>query len=119
MTVHATDSTVTLTITPSGIQPGLTSDLTLTCGVNDVITASSGGIVGRGLPDTSSQFAQAATQTTDQLATVTSLVVTRNGGNVASVTTVTPAHALTDPNLTVTGSLGGGVAGNLSLAWTD
>jgi len=75
--------------------------------------------VGRGLPDTNSQFAQAATQTTDQLATVTSLVVTRNGGNVASLTTVTPAHALTDPNLTVTGSLGGGVAGNLSLAWTD
>ena len=61
--------------------------------------------------DTSSQFAQAATQATDQLATVTSLVVTRNGGNVASVTTVTPAHALTDPNLTVSGSLGGGVAG--------
>jgi len=118
--VVAVGTTVNLTVTPAGIQPGLTPDLTLTCGVSDVITAGSGGIVGRREVQDASQVSTGTQKRADQLTAVTSLVVNKDGVAVASVTSVTAAHASqSEPGLTVSGGLVGGLAGNLSLAWTD
>jgi len=104
-------SNVTLTVNPASLQPGLTTSMTLTCSLDDTVAGpGSGGLVGR-----------AVDSTTDNLKYVTSIVVSRDGSDVASMTEHISATALADvTNAHVTGSIHNtpGDRGHIEITWT-
>jgi len=82
-------SAVTVTPAPGAVLAGLTPDLTLTCDLHD--TAPSAGIIGR----------RDVTQTSSNMAAVTSVILMKDGVDVATLTQQGQAvHVSLAPNLT-------------------
>jgi len=99
-------SEINLDVTPSSLQPVLTDTMTLRCSLDDT---SGAGLVGRSVDRTS-----------EDVHYVMSILVTRNGADVASITTHIPARAMADvANVHVTGSIGNapGDRGYIELTW--
>ena len=83
-------------VNPGKIIHGLTSNLNLHCNLSD--TAVSGGIIGK--RDTS--------QTYDNMVSVSSMIIMKDGHDVASVSSSVPAHIMDgSTNVQVLGSVAG------------
>jgi len=92
---------------PSSVKQGLTNSLTLNCSVSD--SALSGAVIGR----------RDVSHTQENMLMLTSLVVMKNGSDIASVNLATPAHIVDgSTNVQVIGGVAG-TAGYITLTFTD
>jgi len=104
-------SRLILESSPADIKDGLTSKLSLRCSLND--TAASSAIVGR----------RDVSQTTENMAAVSSVILMLDGSDVASISPVNPAHLMdVSRDVSVSGSVVSDVSGEvgyLEVIYTD
>lgn len=112
-------SEIVLNATTSSIRPLLTQDFKVRCSLRD--TAVSGSIIGRrSVQHSVPAPRKGLTSTTDNVDFVTSMVISRDGVDLATITEHIPAKALGNfTGLQVSGSLSGqaGVKGYLEVRW--
>jgi len=98
-------SGVVFDATPPAIQPPLSDSVSLRCSLKDSSPSAPGAIVGRSLTSSDVTDRRVATDTTD-IEYVTSMVISKNGADVATLTEHIPAKAFSNySDVTVTGSL--------------
>jgi len=95
-------SEIVFQATPSQVIEGLTPVLTLHCGLQKTATGATNSIIGR--RDTDSLSRRDVTSTTDDMTEVSSLIIMRNGKDLASISHKSPAHLInSSSNLQVSG----------------
>ena len=98
---HSAGSKIDFVSSPSKILTGLTDQLTLRCDIRD--TSASANIVGR----------RDVTETTDNVEEVTSIIVMKDGQDVASVSHFLSPHVMDNTsNIRVSGSVSKATGGN-------
>lgn len=91
----STGSVIIFEATPDVIKTGITSSITIRCNLDDTTTGSDVSLIGRDV-----------SATLDNIHQLSSIVLMRNGVDIASMTQVFPARALnTSSKLQVTGDL--------------
>jgi len=101
---------VSMTSSRADIIPKLTSNVTLRCDVKDILLPPSGGLVGRSLPVSSQPVEKRdKAQSTNAMQFILSVMVTKDGQDVASVSEHVPARVLwnNSANVKVAGDLSG------------
>lgn len=106
-----TGSDLTFETTKNEIVPNLTPNMTMRCSLDNGLpkpntsTSASGSLVGR--RDVSS---------IQQIAALSSIAITRDGVDIASVSYINPARSLVDTNVHITGAISG-MGGYIELTW--